>query len=115
MKDKIRKRVGQRPHTLQTDVYLSRKTHLGACIKRIQSLLAKYLLSIFNIRHPSVTIHGLGAALPKAIQLALMLQLKYTVQTSTEQLIDDLPNFQSQIRLNSAIHIQVFYETHSIG
>ena len=49
----------------------------------------------FN-RHPSITIHGLGAAIQKSINLVLALndlthnQIIYKTTTSTVQLVDDI-------------------------
>jgi len=86
---------------------------------------------IYENRYTEITIHGLGAALPRAVDLALCLKEKghYVLSptTSTVKLVDDIlpvaaappsladvfsgdaetPAAETEERFNSAIHIVV--------
>ncbi|RIA86349.1 hypothetical protein C1645_829398 [Glomus cerebriforme] len=108
----IRKRVPQHPATIPTDIYVSRKSNFKGQLFRAKKLL-------MEDGHPSITIHGLGAAIQKSINLVLALndlthnQIIYKTTTSTVQLVDDIipddddKDLESQTRQNSAVHIQV--------
>eukprot|EP00026_Physarum_polycephalum_P021333 Phypoly_transcript_24520.p1 GENE.Phypoly_transcript_24520~~Phypoly_transcript_24520.p1 ORF type:complete len:158 (+),score=25.02 Phypoly_transcript_24520:67-540(+) len=107
---KFVKRVPQRLPTKKNDIYVSRKTKYFFQYKRAKKLL--------DDGEPEVMIHGLGAAVKRAIQLALKLTSELGVSmgatTSTvelldeyQPLVDDLPP-RTKIRYNSAIHIRVF-------
>ena len=84
---KLRKRLPARLPSQANDVYVNNKTdfkaQLARCFKCLES-------------ESSVHIHGLGAAAPKAINLALQLQLKsstpleISVNTSTVHLIGNV-------------------------
>lgn len=81
---KLRKRLPPRQSSRPNDVYVNNKTdfkaQLARCFKCLETETCVY-------------IHGLGAAAPKAINLALQLQLKsstpleLSVNTSTVNLI----------------------------
>ncbi|CAG8551486.1 3909_t:CDS:2, partial [Scutellospora calospora] len=85
----LRKRNPQRPATIPTDVYVSRSSNFKGQLLRAEKLLIKD-------SHPSITIHGLGAAIQKSINLVLALkdlthnQIAYKVTTGTVELIDDI-------------------------
>ncbi|KAJ3330885.1 ribonucleases P/MRP protein subunit pop7 [Blyttiomyces sp. JEL0837] len=107
------KRPPQRAPTMANDIYMSRKTNFKAAIKRSLKLLKD--------PNSSITIHGLGAAINKAIELGLHFQdkhagmFKLAVTTSTVDLVDDIlptlededPDTTTLQRKNSAIHIKV--------
>ncbi|RGB25871.1 hypothetical protein C1646_722641 [Rhizophagus diaphanus] len=111
-KKNIRKRMPQHPATIPTDIYVSRKSNFKGQLFRAKKLL-------MEDGHPSITIHGLGAAIQRSINLVLALndlthnQIIYKTTTSTVQLVDDIipddddKDLESQIRQNSAVHIQV--------
>ncbi|KAG9284545.1 hypothetical protein G9A89_014149 [Geosiphon pyriformis] len=112
LKRTILKRVPQRPATLPTDIYVSQKSKMRGLLEYAKSLLLKERL-------PSITIHGLGKAIPKSINLVMHLreathnQIEYKAITRTVELIDDiLPEdeekaLETQIRHNSSVHITV--------
>ncbi|KAI7899798.1 uncharacterized protein BX663DRAFT_488801 [Cokeromyces recurvatus] len=85
----IHKRVPQRPATVPTDIYISKKSKTQAIIKRVRRLMLKE-------NYKTVTIHGLGAMIIRAMSMALEAQavlqnqiiLKPTTETIT--LIDDV-------------------------
>lgn len=99
------KRLSRRPN----DVYVNRKTEFGRQLARCHRLLEQGM--------DSLTIHGLGSAIHRAINLALQLQESLfptpslSVTTSTVQLCDDLEpleddvEFRTHSRPSSAIHI----------
>lgn len=106
----LRKRLPPRYPSRANDVYINNKTNFKAQLARCFKCL-EY--------EDCVQIHGLGAAVSIAINLALQVQLKsvvpidIAVNTSTVDLIDDLEPqidtaaFQYQRRQNSAVHIQL--------
>lgn len=84
----------------------------------LQFAKAKKLLE--SQQHTSITIHGLGAAINRSINLALELQskihipLQLSTTTSTMALVDDVMvdeltaeprDSHTQVRNNSAVHI----------
>ncbi|KAI8981607.1 hypothetical protein BDF20DRAFT_911881 [Mycotypha africana] len=85
----IHKRVPQRPATVPTDIYICNKTKTQAIIKRVKRLMLRE-------NHKSITIHGLGAMVIRALSMALAAQealenqivLKPT--TETVYLVDDI-------------------------
>lgn len=113
----LRKRL---PHSMpkrKNDLYVTRKTCFAAQQKRCHKLLYSDYNEIF--------IHGLGAAIPRAMNLALQLKmeghgsLEVSCHTDTVYLVDDLEyeesetnplsgQVRSQKRLNSAVHIRVY-------
>ncbi|XP_070579167.1 ribonuclease P protein subunit p20-like [Ptychodera flava] len=108
----LRKRLPRRLPKRKNDVYVNRRTNFGAQLERCQKLLDAGFEELF--------IHGLGAAINRAINLALQLKtrgmgsIEVSVSTSSVELIDDLePNNDDseadvQIRTNSAVHIRVY-------
>ncbi|EDV27299.1 Ribonuclease P protein subunit p20 [Trichoplax sp. H2] len=109
----IRKRLPRSLPKRKNDVYVTRKTNFAAQIKKCSKLLESEFTEIH--------IHGLGAAVNRAINLALQLKLtssgglEVSTTTSTVELFDDfesldetLPSKKSQLRQNSAIHIKVY-------
>ncbi|KAL2727950.1 ribonuclease P protein subunit p20-like [Vespula maculifrons] len=94
------------------DIYVTNKTDFKAQLKKCEKL--------FNIGVSEIIIHGLGAAIKRACNLALQLKeihhnsLDFDIKTSTEELIDDFEplnddyDYEMKIRRNSAIHIRVF-------
>ncbi|KAJ3183200.1 ribonucleases P/MRP protein subunit pop7 [Gaertneriomyces sp. JEL0708] len=106
------KRPPQRAPTLSNDIYVSRKSSFLALAKRAQKLLDGKEFTF-------LTIHGMGAALNRAIQLALHLREKnnsrisWTITTSSVTLIDDVEpedvddETACEVRQNSAIHIRI--------
>ncbi|CAG8478813.1 9061_t:CDS:2 [Acaulospora morrowiae] len=109
---KLKKRIPQRPATIPTDIYVSRKSNFKGQLFRAKKLL-------LEDGHPSITIHGLGAAILKSINLVLTLgdlmhnQIIYKVTTGTVELVDDIipedddKDLEIQTRNNSSVHIQV--------
>ncbi|XP_064406022.1 ribonuclease P protein subunit p20-like isoform X2 [Halichondria panicea] len=76
------KRLSQRPN----DVYINRSSQFAGQLSRCKR--------IFDQGFQEVTVHGLGAAIHRAINLSLQLRENYTLSThtttSTVQLVDDL-------------------------
>lgn len=108
----IRKRLPPRFPSRKNDVYITRRTNFKAQLARCEKLL--------DSGFDSVYIHGLGAAVNRAINLALQLKrrglgsLDMAVNTSTvgvtddlEPLLDDMES-QTRVRNCSAIHIKIF-------
>jgi hypothetical protein len=140
------RRVPHRPHPRPEDIFVTRSSSFDALVKRATSLLdagryvfvrywnSTILAHVFLCDFRSeVVIHGLGAALTRAVELALALRSKggYTlsIRTNTVELIDDLVPVEgvaavsdlgaalageappvvcpTVTRCNSAIHIRV--------
>lgn len=108
---KRHKRAPVRAPTLETDLYLTRKSLQKVQIARIKKL--------FKQDKPFVTIHGLGGAINKAVELAFLFKedepkVKWEITTSSVNLFDDLEanelDEESTVaaRTNTAIHIKVF-------
>ncbi|KAI8898273.1 hypothetical protein BC833DRAFT_590430 [Globomyces pollinis-pini] len=104
------KRAPIRPATIESDIYVSRKTIIPTQLKRVETLFKK--------NHKYLTVHGLGFAIQKAVQLSLAIKAKYPnveldVQTSTVTLIDDITpvdldeDDEVDTRNNSSIHIKI--------
>ncbi|XP_071080859.1 ribonuclease P protein subunit p20-like [Haliotis cracherodii] len=106
----LRKRLPPKLPKRKDDVYVTRKTDFQAQMKRCQNILDA---------GNEVYIHGLGAAVNRAINLALQLKangrgtVDVSCRTSTVELTDDLePNndegeADTSVRNNSAVHIKV--------
>ncbi|CAO3595336.1 unnamed protein product [Absidia cylindrospora] len=128
----IHKRVPQRAAAAVTDIYVSHKSKIPIIVKRIQhswsmkSIAAKtkiFVIKLLNVlcffRHSTITVHGMGAMLCRAIAVAqktqttLENQVELRVTTSTVTLIDDIvpddmdEDIQTQQRQNSAIRIDL--------
>ena len=118
----IRKRLPPTLPRRPIDIYITNKTAFKAQIERCQSLLDK--------GEPEIYLHSLGAAIPRALNLALQIQKNncntfgLDTATSTVELTDDFeaihPNSESsgqqhhhhhqqQSRYNSAVHIRIYY------
>ncbi|KAG7214107.1 hypothetical protein KM043_001465 [Ampulex compressa] len=94
------------------DIYVTTKTNFKAQLNKCEKL--------FDSGASEVIIHGLGAAICRACNLALQLRdihyesVELDVKTSTVSLIDDLEpliddaDYETNVRCNSAIHIRVF-------
>jgi len=108
----IRKRLPARFPKRKNDVYVTRRTNFKAQLARCQKLL--------DSGYDFVCIHGLGAAVNRAINLSLQLKrrglgsLDLAMNTSTvevtddlEPLLDDLES-QTRVRNCSAVHIKIF-------
>jgi DNA-binding protein len=104
------KRAPQRQFGSKHDIFVSSGSSIVAAVKKVQKMLK-------NDPTSSVTIHGLSAAIKKAVDIANYVaqahagSLSISVRTSSiplvddyEPLIPDLPPI-SQIRLGSAIHV----------
>ncbi|XP_065898424.1 ribonuclease P protein subunit p20-like [Dysidea avara] len=95
----------------KNDIYINRRTEFPVQLVRCTKLLEE--------GYNEITIHGLGAAINRAINLALKLQdtspyeLKSEVTTSTVEVMDEFEpleddqHYQSQSRNTSAIHIKL--------
>uniref|UniRef100_K1RM62 Ribonuclease P protein subunit p20 n=1 Tax=Magallana gigas TaxID=29159 RepID=K1RM62_MAGGI len=107
----LRKRLPRKLPKRKTDVYITRKTDFACQLERAQKLLDS---------ENEVYVHGLGAAINRAINLALQIQtesqglVEIAAHTSTVELVDDLEpqtddlEPETQSRNNSAIHIKVY-------
>eukprot|EP00040_Diaphanoeca_grandis_P040960 m.262318 g.262318 ORF g.262318 m.262318 type:complete len:288 (-) comp45153_c0_seq1:125-988(-) len=109
----VLKRVPDRFPSSKTDLYVSRNSDFSVQLGRAEKL--------FLSGQKNVCIHGLGAAINRAINLSLQLQMRLafpvtvSATTSTVPLVDDLipskelllgnQHEKTQIRNNSAIHI----------
>lgn len=94
------------------DIYVTKKTNFKAQLNNCEKL--------FNNGASEIVIHGLGAAIDRACNLALQLKeihhntLELDIKTSTAELIDDFEplndnhDYEINVRRNSAIHIRVF-------
>ncbi|XP_060079567.1 ribonuclease P protein subunit p20-like [Ylistrum balloti] len=113
----LRKRLPHKLPKRKNDVYVSRKTNYKSQLER-----CKKILDLEN----EVYIHGLGAAITRAANLALTVQaagrgsIAIATHTSTVELVDDLEPDKDDnepdtfSRNNSAIHIKV-YKVESAG
>ncbi|KAI8888211.1 hypothetical protein K501DRAFT_27203 [Backusella circina FSU 941] len=85
----IQKRTAQHPTVVPTDIYISKKSNKTAIIKRITRLMLKE-------NHKTVTLHGLGAMVLRAVSIALATQQQFNNQidikptTETITLVDDI-------------------------
>ena len=108
----LRKRLPKRLPTRKNDVYVNRKTEFNAQMARCVRMLDEEC-------QPEIFIHGLGAAVNRALTLALRLKDHYkgsvdiAVNTSSVELIDDLEPEKDNLepetnsRINSAVHVKV--------
>lgn len=106
----LKKRLPKKLPKSDKHIYVTKKTQFKAQLECCEKLLDGGL--------PEITIHGLGDAVNRAINLALQLQinqrgsLQISCATSTVELIDDLVSQKDDIesrtqqRYNSAIHIK---------
>lgn len=94
------------------DILVTNKTNFKAQLKKCERLL--------DNDNPEIFIHGLGAAIHRACNLALQLKeihyngVELDIKTSTASIIDDFEplddegDYETINRNNSAIHIRVF-------
>ena len=107
------KRASIRPPTLKNDIYISRKSSFPALERRAKKLMKDPTVA-------EIHIHGMGAAMNRAVELALELRrscpdaFETRVDTSTVDLIDDVieqdekeSSLKVETRSNSAIHIHL--------
>jgi ribonuclease P/MRP protein subunit RPP20 len=110
MKEKRTRRKVLKPPTVETDIYVSKKTIIPAQLERITQL--------FENGNAVVSVHGLGVAIITAIQVALRYRQQYplvqwNIETNTVQLVDDVEGADMDqdayvsTRSNSAIHIHL--------
>ncbi|KAJ2798167.1 hypothetical protein H4R20_004917 [Coemansia guatemalensis] len=109
----VKKRKPIRPSTSRADIYVTRER------RRFSSHMRRARKLLLERNYPSITIHGLGAAIQHAISLANAVkaslggQVTMEVSTDTVTLFDDLipqndtDDISTQMRQNSAIHIQM--------
>ncbi|XP_015668628.1 ribonuclease P protein subunit p20 [Crotalus tigris] len=109
----LRRRLPRRLPRRRGDVYVNMRTDFRAQLGRCQKLLAP------GGGCAELCIHGLGLAIPRAINIALQLEaagggaLRLAANTSTVQLADgaepegDREEPLTRARHNSAIHIRV--------
>jgi ribonuclease P/MRP protein subunit RPP20 len=107
----LRKRLPRKLPKRKNDVYVSRRTNFKQQLERCEKLLNN---------GSEVYIHGLGAAINRAVNLALELKnssvgnVETETHTSTVELVDDLEpetdehEPETLMRNNSAVHIKVF-------
>ncbi|XP_077990920.1 ribonuclease P protein subunit p20-like [Glandiceps talaboti] len=108
----LRKRLPRGLPKRKNDVYVNRRTHFNVHLERCQKM--------FDSGYKEIVIHGLGAAINRAINLALQLKLQgmgtieISVNTSSVELIDDMEPMNDDfepdtlVRTNSAVHIKVY-------
>ena len=109
----LRKRLPKKFPNRKNDVYVSIKTNFGAQMARCLRMLDEGC-------QEEIYIHGLGAAVSRALTLSLRLKDHFSgsvgiaVNTSTTELMDDRElkddnvEVETQTRNNSAIHIRLF-------
>ncbi|XP_063216815.1 ribonuclease P protein subunit p20-like isoform X1 [Bacillus rossius redtenbacheri] len=108
----LRKRLPPRLPRSDNHVYITNKTNYQAQLKRCEGLLER--------ADGWLVIHGLGAAVSRALNLALQLQLRHpgtvqlAVNTSTTDLVDSLEptgdqgDWEWQTRQNSSVHVKLW-------
>lgn len=110
----IRRRRGP-PHQIpkqKNDIYVNKQSDFKFQLERAQKLLDSGYSEVF--------IHGLGAAISRAVNLALQLEqrghggIKISAQTSSTQVVDDFSSLNdeqesySETRTKSSIKIKVY-------
>ncbi|KAJ7372630.1 ribonucleases P/MRP protein subunit pop7 [Desmophyllum pertusum] len=108
----VKKRPPQKGQKRRNDIYVNRKTDFAAQLERCQKSL--------DSSEQEVRIHGLGAAINRAINLAMQLEqrgqgtVELSTTTSSVKLVDDFEpedddhEEYSKVRTNSAVHIRVY-------
>ncbi|XP_046396599.1 ribonuclease P protein subunit p20 [Ischnura elegans] len=108
----LKKRLPPRLPRKKNEIYATKKTPFKAQLARCEKLLQE--------GESEIIIHGLGAAVVVAVNLALQLRdvfhqtLDLDVRTDTVDIIDDLEPQDDETepatstRQNSAVHIRVF-------
>ncbi|XP_015190520.1 PREDICTED: ribonuclease P protein subunit p20 [Polistes dominula] len=101
---------------------LNKQSKLHVCVTKKTCFKAQLqrCKKLFNTGSSEIVIHGLGAAVERACNLALQLKeihyniLELDIKTSTVELMDDIKphndddDGEMKLRRNSAIHIRVF-------
>ena len=113
--ERISKRAPQRHATSERDIFINRNSPFNAQLARAEKLLAR--CGGGGVDGSSViVVHGLGAAINRALNLALRLQqrslkpITLSVETDTIDLIDDVTDANGdsvKMRRNSAVHITI--------
>lgn len=100
------KQAPQRPPTLATDIYITRKTGFNSLLKRCERLLldpnnaqdrrkskikSKSDTQPIDFNKPTLSIHGLGSAIKKSIELANALKRRYPDVAYTKITTDTIP------------------------
>lgn len=108
----LRKRLPPRLPRRKQDIYITNKSNYKGQLARSEKLLES--------GEPEIVIHGLGAAVTRAVNLALQLKEKFlgtvelSVNTSTVDIVDDLEpledqaEYETNTRQNSSVHIRVY-------
>ncbi|GJJ69667.1 ribonuclease P/MRP protein subunit RPP20 [Entomortierella parvispora] len=108
----LRKRAPVRPPTLPTDIYVTQSSSYKGQLTRAKKLLVED-------GHPFVMVHAMGAAIERAIGLAMGIsascsgQVRCQTETATVDLVDDLipvdteQDLGTHGRQNSAVHIRI--------
>eukprot|EP00127_Corallochytrium_limacisporum_P005478 Clim_evm26s206 gene=Clim_evmTU26s206 len=110
----VHKRVPERLPRKETDIYVARNTDFNSALKRAKKVL--------DNGGSFVDIHGLGATINKALNLALQLDKQYkgvfklSCRTSTVVVVDDLEpttenlRHKTRTRNVSALHVHLYRE-----
>ncbi|KAG0051848.1 ribonucleases P/MRP protein subunit pop7 [Gryganskiella cystojenkinii] len=108
----LRKRAPVRPPTLPTDIYVTQSSSYKGQLSRAKTLLVED-------GHPFVMLHAMGAAIERAIGLAMGIsnacsgQVRCHTETATMDLVDDMiptdteKDLGTHARQNSAVHIRI--------
>ncbi|KAK3828453.1 MAG: hypothetical protein J3Q66DRAFT_13398 [Benniella sp.] len=108
----LRKRAPLRPPTLITDIYVTQTSSYKGQLARAKKLLVED-------GHPFIILHAMGAAIERAIGLAMGLstacsnQVRCHTETATVDLVDDVipvdmeTDLETNTRQNSAVHIRI--------
>ncbi|KAG0264200.1 ribonucleases P/MRP protein subunit pop7 [Mortierella polycephala] len=108
----LRKRAPLRPPTLVTDIYVTQSSSYKGQLTRAKKLLVED-------GHPFIMLHAMGAAIERAIGLAMAVsaacsgQVRCHTETATVDLVDDVipldteKDLDTNTRQNSAVHIRI--------
>ncbi|KAG0039909.1 hypothetical protein BGZ82_006166 [Podila clonocystis] len=108
----LRKRAPVRPQTLPTDIYVTSNSNYKGQLTRAKKLLVED-------GEPFIILHAMGAAIERAIRLALGIsaacsgQVRCHTETATVDLVDDVIPVDTELdldtntRQNSAVHIRI--------
>ncbi|KAF9194525.1 ribonucleases P/MRP protein subunit pop7 [Haplosporangium sp. Z 767] len=108
----LRKRAPLRPPTLVTDIYVTQSSSYKGQLTRAKKLLVED-------GHPFIMLHAMGAAIERAINLAMAVstacsgQVRCHTETATVNLVDDVipldteKDLDTNTRQNSAVHIRI--------
>ncbi|CAO3575066.1 unnamed protein product [Mortierella alpina] len=108
----LRKRTPLRSPTLVTDIYVTQTSSYKGQLTRAKKLLVED-------GHPFIVLHAMGAAIERAIALAMGVsascsgQVRCHTETATVDLVDDVipvdteKDLDTNSRQNSAVHIRI--------